>query len=111
MPLSYYGTCLLCRRGIFIMCPNKAWLGLSDRWGGFGDLAMVQSYQVTKLGSLTDEQGGVVDPAAVSLNDVLPGGVASGDTVLIVGCGPIGSLALLASLAAGAAPIEVREPQ
>src|SRR5207245_7206611 len=72
-------------------------------------LAMVQSYQVTKLGSLTDEQGAVVEPAAVSLNAVLRGGVASGDTVLIVGCGPIGSLAILASLAAGAARIYVVE--
>jgi (R,R)-butanediol dehydrogenase / meso-butanediol dehydrogenase / diacetyl reductase len=110
MPLHYCGTCPLCLRGDFILCPQKAWLGLSDRWGGFGDLAMVQSYQVTRLGALTDEQGAVVEPAAVSLNAVLRGGVASGDTVLIVGSGPIGSLAVLASLAAGAARIFVSEP-
>ena len=110
MPLRYCGACPLCLRGDFILCPQKAWLGISDRWGGFGDLAMVQSYQVTKLGSLTDEQGAVVEPAAVSLNAVLRGGVASGDTVLIVGCGPIGSLAILASRVAGAARIYVFEP-
>jgi len=110
MPLHYCGACPLCLRGDFILCPRKAWLGLSDRWGGFGDLAMVQPYQVTPLGSLTDEQGAVVEPAAVSLNAVLRGGVTSGDTVLIVGCGPIGSLAILASLVAGAARIYVVEP-
>src|SRR5438445_1499174 len=59
MPLHYCGACPLCLRGDFILCPQKAWLGISDRWGGFGDLAMVQSYQVTRLGSLTDEQGAV----------------------------------------------------
>ena len=101
MPLRYCGACPLCLRGDFILCPQKAWLGISDRWGGFGDLAIVLSYQVTKLGSLTDEQGAVVEPAAVSLNAVLRGGVVSGDTVLIVGCGPIGSLAILASRVAG----------
>jgi (R,R)-butanediol dehydrogenase / meso-butanediol dehydrogenase / diacetyl reductase len=110
MPLRYCGTCPLCLRGNFILCPRKAWLGLSDRWGGFGDLALVQSYQVTRLGSLTDEQGAVVEPAAVSLNAVLRGGVASGDTVLIVGCGPIGALAILAARVAGAARIYVVEP-
>ena len=110
MPLRYCGTCPLCLRGDFILCPQKAWLGLSDRWGGFGDLAIVQPYQVTKLDSLTDEQGAVVEPAAVSLNAVLRGGVASGDSVLIVGCGPIGSLAILASLAAGAARVYAFEP-
>src|SRR5947209_5081432 len=78
MPLHYCGACPLCLRGDFILCPQKAWLGISDRWGGFGDLAMVQSYQVTRLGSLTDEQGAVVEPAAVSLNAVLRGGVAPG---------------------------------
>src|SRR5215468_1787963 len=64
MPLHYCGACPLCLRGDFILCPRKAWLGLSDRWGGFGDLAMVQPYQVTRLGTLTDEQGAVVEPAA-----------------------------------------------
>jgi (R,R)-butanediol dehydrogenase/meso-butanediol dehydrogenase/diacetyl reductase len=110
MPLRYCGQCPLCLRGDFILCPQKAWLGLSDRWGGFGDLALVQPYQVTPLGPLTDEQGALVEPAAVSLNAVLRAGVASGDTVLIVGCGPIGSLAILASLVAGAARIYVSEP-
>src|SRR5215510_6831523 len=110
MPLHYCGACPLCLRGDFILCPQKAWLGLSDRWGGFGDLAMVKPYQVTKLGPLTDEQGAVVEPAAVSLNAVLRAGVAAGDAVLIVGCGPIGSLAILASLVTGAAQIYVVEP-
>jgi len=110
MPLHYCGQCPLCLRGDFILCPHKAWLGISDRWGGFGDLALVQSYQVTSLGSLTDEQGALVEPAAVSLNAVLRAGVTSGDAVLIVGCGPIGSLAILASLVAGAAKVYVSEP-
>jgi (R,R)-butanediol dehydrogenase / meso-butanediol dehydrogenase / diacetyl reductase len=110
MPLHHCGACPLCLRGHFILCPNKAWLGISDRWGGFGDLALVQSYQVTRLGSLTDEQGAVVEPAAVSLNAVLRGGVASGDTVLIVGSGPIGALAILAARVAGATRIYMIEP-
>src|SRR5262245_31557441 len=110
MPLHYCGQCPLCLRGEFILCPNKAWLGLSDAWGGLGDLALVQSYQVTRLDSLTAEQGAVIEPAAVSLNAVLRAGVASGDTVLVIGAGPIGALAVLASLTAGAAAVYVSEP-
>ena len=110
MPLHHCGHCPLCLRGEFILCPNKAWLGLSDAWGGLGDLALVQSYQVTPLGSLTAEQGAVVEPAAVSLNATLRAGLAAGDTVLVVGTGPIGALAVLASVAAGAAAVYVSEP-
>jgi (R,R)-butanediol dehydrogenase/meso-butanediol dehydrogenase/diacetyl reductase len=97
-------------RGEFILCPNKAWLGLSDAWGGLGDHALVQSYQVTPLGALTAEQGAVVEPAAVSLNAVLRAGVTCGDTVLVVGSGPIGALAVLAAFTAGAAAVYVSEP-
>src|SRR5262245_43678798 len=110
MPLHYCGRCPLCLRGEFILCPNKAWLGLSDAWGGLGDLALGQSYQVTRLGPLTPEQGAVVEPAAVSLNAVLRAGVTSGDTVLVVGAGPIGALAVLAAFTAGAAAVYVSEP-
>ncbi|PWU24613.1 MAG: zinc-binding dehydrogenase [Candidatus Rokuibacteriota bacterium] len=110
MPLRYCGRCPFCLRGEFILCPNKAWLGLSDVWGGLGDLALVHSYQVTPLGSLTAEQGAVVEPAAVSLNAVLRAGVTSGDTVLVVGSGPIGALAVLAAFTAGASAVYVSEP-
>jgi (R,R)-butanediol dehydrogenase/meso-butanediol dehydrogenase/diacetyl reductase len=110
MPLHYCGQCPLCLRGEFILCPNKAWLGLSDAWGGLGDLALVQSYQVTPLGPLTPEQGAVVEPAAVSLNAVLRAGVTAGDTVLVVGAGPIGALAVLAAFTAGATAVYVSEP-
>ena len=110
MPLHHCGQCPLCLRGEFILCPNKAWLGLSDTWGGLGDLALVQPYQVTPLGALSSEQGAVVEPAAVSLNAVLRAGVTSGDAVLVVGAGPIGALAVLAAFTAGASAVYVSEP-
>jgi (R,R)-butanediol dehydrogenase/meso-butanediol dehydrogenase/diacetyl reductase len=110
MPLHYCGRCSFCAKGDFILCPNKAWVGLSTKWGGLGDLALLQSYQVTPLTSLSDEQGALVEPAAVSLNAVMRARVAAGDAVLVVGCGPVGALAVLASLVAGASTVYVSEP-
>jgi len=110
MPLQHCGVCVACRRGEFHFCPDKAWTGLSTRYGGLGELAMIPSYQATPLGSLSDEQGALVEPAAVALNAVVRAGVSVGDTVHVAGCGPIGAFAILASIASGATAVYVSEP-
>jgi (R,R)-butanediol dehydrogenase/meso-butanediol dehydrogenase/diacetyl reductase len=102
MPLLYCGRCPQCVRGEYLFCAVVAFSGLSMRWGGLGDLALLRSYQVTPLGELSDEVGALVEPAAVALAAVLNARVMPGDCVLVVGCGPIGALVILALLARGA---------
>jgi (R,R)-butanediol dehydrogenase/meso-butanediol dehydrogenase/diacetyl reductase len=110
MPLHSCGVCHQCRSGEYILCPNKAWVGLSTGWGGFGDQALVRSYQVDRLTDMSDEQGALVEPAAVSLNAVLRAGVNPGAYVLVVGAGPIGCFAIQASLLSGASRVFVSDP-
>lgn len=102
MPLLYCGRCRECMRGEFLFCADKAFSGLSMRWGGLGDLALLRSYQLTPLAGLPDDVGALVEPAAVALGAVINARVASGDRVLVVGCGPIGALVVLGLLAVGA---------
>jgi (R,R)-butanediol dehydrogenase/meso-butanediol dehydrogenase/diacetyl reductase len=102
MPLLYCGRCRECLRGEYLFCADKAFSGLSMRWGGLGDLALLRAYQLTPLGDLSDEEGALVEPAAVALGAVMNARVAPGDSVLVVGCGPIGALVILALLAIGA---------
>jgi (R,R)-butanediol dehydrogenase/meso-butanediol dehydrogenase/diacetyl reductase len=102
MPLLYCGRCAQCLRGDYLFCEVAAFSGLSGRWGGLADLALLRTHQLTPLGSLSDEVGALVEPAAVALGAVINARVAPGDSVLVVGCGPIGALVILALQAVGA---------
>ena len=103
---DYYG-----RRGLYHLSPSMACVGLSWQWGGMGELAVVNDYNVVKVpDGVSDIQAAMIEPAAVAVYGVDRGGVTSGSTVLVSGVGPIGALTLLAARAAGAARIFVSEP-
>jgi (R,R)-butanediol dehydrogenase / meso-butanediol dehydrogenase / diacetyl reductase len=111
MPLIYCGRCYFCHRGLNHLCERMACTGLSDAWGGLAEQAVVRDYQVAVLPEgLSDAQGALVEPAAVAEYGVNRGRVGSGDSVLITGAGPIGALAVLAALAAGAGEVFLSEP-
>jgi threonine dehydrogenase-like Zn-dependent dehydrogenase len=99
------GTCPSCRAGRVTQCKGRSLFGYSGVYprldGGQADLVRVP-HADRALRVLPDE---VSDEAAVFLADVLPtgfasvvrGGVSAGDTVVVVGCGPVGLVALLLS--------------
>jgi 2-desacetyl-2-hydroxyethyl bacteriochlorophyllide A dehydrogenase len=99
------GTCPSCRAGRVTQCEGRSLFGYSGVYprldGGQADLVRVPQAD-RALRVLPDE---VSDEAAVFLADVLPtgfasvvrGGVTAGDTVVVVGCGPVGLVALLLS--------------
>jgi len=110
MPLVGCGTCAACRDGREHMCRLRAAVGLRHPWGGMGELALVDAGQAVRMpDELTWEQGAMIEPAAVSWSAVRTGEVSAGDSVLVTGAGPIGSLAAVAAAAAGARVL-VSEP-
>ena len=87
------------------------YIGLSWPWGGMGELAVVKDYTAIKLpDDVTDQQGALIEPAAVAVHAVDRSGLQPGGSILITGAGPIGALAVLAARAAGAGRILVSEP-
>jgi (R,R)-butanediol dehydrogenase/meso-butanediol dehydrogenase/diacetyl reductase len=105
-PGEYYA-----RRNLGQFSPETGLVGLSWYWGGMGERAIVPAQNVVRLpDNVTDEQGAVVEPAAVALNAIDQGGVHAGSTVLVTGAGPIGALTALAAKAAGASAVYVFEP-
>jgi (R,R)-butanediol dehydrogenase/meso-butanediol dehydrogenase/diacetyl reductase len=103
---DYFG-----RRGLYHLSPQMACIGLSWQWGGMGELALVNDYNVVPIPKgVSDVQAAMIEPAAVAIYGTDRGGVQSGSTVLISGAGPIGALTLLAARAAGASRIFVSEP-
>jgi (R,R)-butanediol dehydrogenase/meso-butanediol dehydrogenase/diacetyl reductase len=103
---DYYG-----RRGLYHLSPQMGCVGLSWAWGGMAEQAVIKDYNAQPIpDNLTDEQGAMIEPAAVAMYGVDRGGVSAGSTVLVSGAGPIGALTVLAAKAAGAATIIVAEP-
>lgn len=97
------GTCPSCRAGRVTQCAGRSLFGYSGVYprldGGQAELVRVP-HADRALRKLPDE---VSDEAAVFVADILPtaqagivrGGVAEGDVVVVVGCGPVGLMAIL----------------
>jgi len=97
------GSCPYCRAGQFTQCRGRAMFGYSGVYprldGGQAELVRVPHADRC----LQVLPGSVSNEAAVFLADILPtgygavvrGGVSDGDVVVIVGCGPVGLMALL----------------
>src|SRR5690349_5146063 len=86
MPLIHCGKCHECLRGQGHLCRTMACTGLSSAWGG------------------------LIEPTAVAAYGVDRGRLQPGQTVLVTGAGPIGSLATLYALAGGARRVVLSEP-
>jgi 2-desacetyl-2-hydroxyethyl bacteriochlorophyllide A dehydrogenase len=97
------GTCPSCRAGRVTQCEGRSLFGYSGVYprldGGQAEFVRVPRADRV-LRRLPDE---VIDEAAVFLADILPTGhaavvrgeVSPGDTVVVVGCGPVGLMAVL----------------
>ena len=97
------GTCAHCRAGRVSQCLGRALFGYSGVYprldGGQAELVRVPHADRCLL-ALPDE---VDDESAIFLADILPtgygavvrGGVAAGDVVVVVGCGPVGLMAVM----------------
>jgi (R,R)-butanediol dehydrogenase/meso-butanediol dehydrogenase/diacetyl reductase len=111
MPLIHCGHCHECVRGYGHLCRTMACTGLSSAWGGLGELAIVAAEQVVPVAeAVTAQQAALIEPTAVAAYGIDRGRLQPGQTVLITGAGPIGSLATMYALAAGARTVVVSEP-
>ena len=109
------GTCPSCSAGRVTQCEGRALFGYSGVYprleGGQAELVRVP-HAGRALRPLPDE---VTDEDAVFLADILPtgygavarAGVAAGDTVVVVGCGPVGLMAILCAVEVGARVLAV----
>ncbi len=109
-PLIYCGACHYCKRGQYIMCTKLGTLGFAAD-GAFAEYGVFPETSLLKLpDSVTDEMGAFVEPLAVAVHGVMRSRMKIGDTVAIVGAGPIGLLVMQACLASGAGRAFIIEP-
>ncbi len=103
-PTLYCGTCFYCRQGYRNRCVDFAERGItgSGTNGGFAEYVCVPAYQPhLQPSSLSPALGALAEPTAVGVHGWNLAGVAKPDSVVVVGIGNIGLLAVLVANARG----------
>lgn len=104
------GICHFCRRGYSTVCENSLDIGLT--WnGGFAEFMLVPPAAVSHASvnkipdGVSAAAAALTEPLACCLNAQEMLKVRAGDSVLIVGCGPIGCLNAMLARTLGASRI------
>lgn len=100
-PLVTCGTCAACRRGEENLCEKRGLLGL-DRPGAFAErVAVREDALVAVPDELGDTLAVLVEPLATPLSALRQAALAPGSRIAVLGCGPIGLLAIHAAVQQG----------
>jgi (R,R)-butanediol dehydrogenase/meso-butanediol dehydrogenase/diacetyl reductase len=85
------GTCPACQAGKYNLCPLSGSIGLASD-GGFASHVRFPAYCAVPLpDAVSDAAGALLEPLAVGLHALDRGGARAGDTVVVLGFGPIGA--------------------
>jgi (R,R)-butanediol dehydrogenase/meso-butanediol dehydrogenase/diacetyl reductase len=108
------GTCRECRADLSQFCRVSAseYSGRNaPSSGGFAPYMTLKANRLTLVpDGVDEEQAALIEPAAVALHAIRRSRMAVGDVVCVVGCGPIGLMAIQCARLAGAATVIAVEP-
>ena len=109
-PIWYCGECPECRRGLYNLCRQLGFYGLSGGGGGFSEFAVVPEYMAHRLPEeLSDEESALVEPVAVGLHAVRQAEFTPGQSAIVFGAGPIGATTVQCLRAGGPSLVVVAE--
>ncbi len=92
-PLIPCKGCPSCAKGQYETCSHYDYIG-SRRDGAFAEFTAVPVWNLLELPeAVSNIQGALLEPAAVALHAVKRANIQSGESVCVVGTGPIGLLA------------------
>jgi len=100
------GACETCALGRGHLCPQVRFLGHSTTDGAMRELiAWPETNLVPLPDSIDDAAGAMLEPLGVAIHALRLAKVRPGDTVGVLGCGPIGLLLIQLARAAGATTV------
>ncbi|MGG0464548.1 zinc-dependent alcohol dehydrogenase [Priestia aryabhattai] len=109
-PLFPCGKCDSCLRGRTNLCSNMSHLGIFDE-GAYADYVRVPSYRTHLLpDSVSDLAGAFIEPLSCAINFIDRSKLKPGNSVVILGGGSIGQMAVQVALASGAGQVILSEP-
>ncbi|MCM3118077.1 zinc-dependent dehydrogenase [Neobacillus sp. MER 74] len=98
------GTCKMCIKGFNQLCPNYQAFGISMD-GGFAEYVKIPAFAVNNVIKIPDhvsyEEAAIAEPLSCVLHAYEAHKTVPGDTVLIIGPGPIGALHVMINKLAG----------
>jgi len=89
MPYLSCGTCVACRHGKTNCCSNIRVLGVHTD-GGMQEVISVPTSILIPAGKLSHDEIAIVEPLAIGAHAIRRADLKSGETIVVVGCGPIG---------------------
>lgn len=108
LPFLTCGTCSACMEGDGMGCAQMRMFGAFGLGGGYAEYALTNEIWCVKLpGSLSMDDGALVEPLAVSLRAIRASGIKAGDRVLVMGAGAIGLAAAYWARRSGAQRVAV----
>jgi len=111
LPVFSCGCCSWCTAGEVAHCASARLIGLGGGSGGFAELAVTSSDLSFALPEdLPETHGALVEPFAVGLHTARIAGISHGDSVLVVGAGPVGLTTARWAKELGAKNIVVSDP-
>lgn len=108
-PLLSCGTCAACRNGQMHVCEKLRYIGI-DNDGGFAEYTTIPMNRLRVLpDGVTEKEAALLEPLAVAIHTVRRSNMKVGDTIAILGAGPIGLLIALIADRAGAGKIFISD--
>ncbi|SNR30807.1 2-desacetyl-2-hydroxyethyl bacteriochlorophyllide A dehydrogenase [Lutibacter agarilyticus] len=89
MPYVSCGKCIACRNGKTNCCTNITVLGVHGD-GGMQEQITVPADILLPANDLSNDQMAIVEPLAIGAHAIRRANIKAGETVVVVGCGPIG---------------------
>ncbi len=89
MPYLSCGKCIACRNGKTNCCTDIAVLGVHTD-GGMQEIISLPTDILIPSGTLNDKEIAIVEPLAIGAHSLRRAQIQKGESVLVVGCGPIG---------------------
>ncbi len=112
-PSPKCGQCERCRQGKPSQCENRARSMTDDMHndGAFADYIVCDQRSLLALPEGLDPRAAALaEPLAVALHGLTRGQIQPGESVLVLGAGPIGALSVAALVTRGLGPVTVAEP-
>jgi L-iditol 2-dehydrogenase len=97
------GRCEMCGKGNPNLCPQVVFAGHGDQDGALREFANWPTRCLHQIPDSMDfAEGAMLEPLGVALHAVDLGQIHAGDTVAVIGCGPIGLLIVQLARTSGA---------
>ena len=109
-PNDMCGECYFCKSGMQHFCKNNIGVGTTVD-GGFAEYVIMREKQVYKVSDdLSFIEAAMAEPISCCLHGIDLCNIKAGDTVLVMGGGPIGMIMMQLAKNAGASKVIMSEP-